>query len=74
MTERDAIKEVVEQSITTKVDIEVLRKWAKEQYSEASKPSNTTRDDKEYRAGRASAFAMVIMKLDEMEVSKESDK
>ncbi len=67
MTERDAIKKVVEQSITRTVDIEVLRRWAEERYSEASKPSNTTRDDKEFRAGRASAFAMVIMKLDEME-------
>ena len=67
MTERDAIKEVVEQSITTKVDIEILRKWAKEQYSEASKPSNTTSRPGEFNAGRASAFAMVIMKLDEME-------
>ena len=67
MTERDAIKEVVEQSITTKVDIEILRKWAKEQYNEASKPSNTTSEPGEFNAGRASAFAMVIMKLDEME-------
>ena len=74
MTERDLIRKVVEQSITTKVDIEVLRRWAKEQYSEASKPSNTTRDDIEYRAGRASAFALMIMKLDRMEVNKESDK
>ena len=71
MTERDLIRKVVEQSITTKVDIEILRKWAKEQYSEASKPSNTTRDDIEYRAGRASAFALMIMKLDEMEVGND---
>ena len=67
MTERDAIKQVVEQSIITKVDIEVLRKWAKEQYSEASKPSNITSKPGEFNAGRASAFAMVIMKLDELE-------
>lgn len=67
MTERDLIRKVVEQSITTKVDIEVLRKWAKEQYSEASKPSNTTSRPGEFNAGRASAFALMIMKLDEME-------
>ena len=71
MTERDLIRKVVEQSITTKVDIEILRKWAKEQYSEASKPSNTTRDDREFRAGRASAFALMIIKLDEMEVNND---
>ena len=67
MTERDAIKQVVEQSITRTVDIEILRKWAKEQYSEASKPSNTTSRPGEFNAGRASAFALMIMKLDEME-------
>ena len=71
MTERDLIREVVEQSITTKVDIEILRKWAKEQYSEASKPSNTTSRPGEFNAGRASAFALMIMKLDEMEVKGE---
>lgn len=70
MTERDAIKAVVEQSITRTVDIEVLRKWAKEQYSEASKPSNTTSRPGEFNAGRASAFAMVIMRLDELEGRK----
>ena len=67
MTERDTIKQVVVQSITTKVDIEVLRKWAKEQYSEASKPSRTTSKSGEFNAGRASAFAMMIMKLDELD-------
>ena len=70
MTERDAVKQVVEQSITTKVDIEVLRKWAKEQYSEASKPSRTTSKPGEFNAGRASAFAATIMKLDELEGNK----
>ena len=70
MTERDAIKQVVEQSITAKVDIEVLRKWAKEQYSEANKPSNTTSKPGDFDVGRASAFAATIMKLDELEVRK----
>ena len=71
MTERDLIRKVVEQSITRTVDIETLRKWAKEQYSEASKPSNTTSRPGEFNAGRASAFALMIMKLDEMEVGND---
>lgn len=35
MTERDLIRSVVEKSITLKVDIEELRKWAKEKYAKA---------------------------------------
>ncbi len=63
MTERDAVKQVVEQSITTKVDIEVLRKWAKEMYSGAIEII----DARDFHLGRAAAFAEMIKKLDEME-------
>ncbi len=59
MTERDAVKQVVEKSITRTVDIEVLRKWCKEEYYAAIMFG---------AEGRANAFRAMIGKLDELEV------
>ena len=72
MTERDAIRQVVEQSITTKVDIETLRKWCKERYEksiERYEDCNPNRSD--YYKGQFVAYREMIRKLDELEVNNE---
>ena len=75
MTERDAIKQVVEQSITTKVDIETLRKWCKVKLEDSVRKYK----DKDlglrcYHRGQLFAYGEMIMHLDELEVNKKSDK
>lgn len=70
MTERDLIREVVEKSITRTVDIEVLRKWAKEKYAEAClayDPDLGNERRKIYFEGKIDAFREMIQKLDELE-------
>ena len=71
MTERDAIKKVVEQSITRTADIEVLRKWAKERYEECSNARYIPTTDESYAQleGKMLAFREMISKLDELEVN-----
>lgn len=63
MTEREAIKSVVEKSITTKVDIEELRKWLKYRYEY----NITCRKNTQFNCGEAYAYLKVIQKLDELE-------
>lgn len=67
MTERDLIKQVVEKSITRTVDIEVLRKWAKEQYERWLKYTRETRTP--YDKGYIDCLRDTIKKLDELEVN-----
>ena len=65
MTERDLIKQVVEKSITKTADIEILRKWAKSEYEEASKLAKT--EVNVYYAGVADAYFEMIQELDSLE-------
>lgn len=58
MTERDAIREVVEKSITLTTEIEPLRVWCKTKYAEAVSCGNV---------GRADSYRDMIKKLDELE-------
>ena len=69
MTERDAVKQVVEQSITLKADIEELRKWAKEGYAEAVRERDGYLFGSTYSfyEGEAHAYGRLIQKLDEIE-------
>ena len=72
MTERDAIRQVVEQSITTKVDIETLRKWCKVKLEDSVRKYK----DKDlslrcYHRGQLFAYAEMIKYLDDLEVNKE---
>lgn len=70
MTERDLIREVVEQSITTKVDIETLRKWCKERYEKnIRRYEDGNPDMSDYYRGQFVAYRAMIMKLDELEVN-----
>lgn len=66
MTERDAIKTVVEKSITLTTEIEPLRAWCKERYEKAHIWEMKGDVGK---AGEACAYFEMIMKLDELEVS-----
>lgn len=70
MTERDAIKEVVEQSITTKVDIEVLRKWLKQKYNRCLKYTRRARNVP-YDQGYIDCLRDTIHVLDELEVGND---
>lgn len=74
MTERDLIKQVVEKSITRTVDIEVLRKWCKEQNEKARKLGNeaSLKDNMKFvneYFGEARAYWNMIQHLDELEVN-----
>ena len=67
MTERDAVEKVVADSITLKVDIEELRKWAKEKYAKAVRERNEYLEDFSYLAGEIHAYGRLIQKLDALE-------
>lgn len=67
MTERDLIKQVVEQSITLKVDVEELRKWAKAKYGKAVKERDKHLEEFSYFEGESHAYGRLIQKLDEIE-------
>ncbi len=67
MTERDLIKQVVEQSITLMVDVEELRKWAKVQYARVSRFENCDLSSYDVLRGEAHAYGRLIQKLDEIE-------
>ncbi len=67
MTERDAVKQVVEQSITLKVDIEDLRKWAKAKHGKAVKERDKHLEEFSYFEGQSYAYGRLIQKLDEIE-------
>ena len=70
MTERDAIKTVVEKSITRTVDIEVLRKWAKERYEISYTGSEYSGPEmRDFYKGKCVAYWEMIRKLDELEVN-----
>ncbi len=76
MTEKDAVEQVVADSITLKVDIEELRKWAKKQYAKAVKRRDEIIDDENliYNfckfEGEIHAYGRLIQKLDEIERGK----
>lgn len=70
MTERDAVKQVVEQSITLKVAVEELRKWAKDRYAKAVKARDADYNEPSYfwhYEGQTYAYGRLIQKLDEIE-------
>ncbi len=66
MTEKDAVEEIVKQSYTLKVDIEELRKWAKDEYYRACVGCDYLENLPHYE-GRAYAYGRLIQKLDEIE-------
>ncbi len=70
MTEKDAVEKVVADSITLKVDIEKLRRWAKEHYAKAVRERDEVLYDPDSScklSGEIHAYGRLIQKLDEIE-------